>query len=121
MSPPEARLWVRVRAHRLHGFKFRRQHPFGPYILDFYCAAARLAVEVDGRVHDYPDRIAHDQKRTRWLASQGIRVVRIAAEDVKNELDGVLAFIARVVRERVAAPSVTARKLAGPPPHWVER
>ncbi|MFC7379944.1 endonuclease domain-containing protein [Brevundimonas sp. GCM10030266] len=121
LSPPEARLWVRVRAHRLHGFKFRRQHPFGPYILDFYCAAARMAVEVDGRVHDDPDRAEHDLRRTRWLASQGVRVIRIAADDVKNELDGVLAFIARVVRERLADPSVTSRRRDAPPPHCVER
>jgi very-short-patch-repair endonuclease len=121
LSPPEARLWVRVRAHQLHGYKFRRQHPFGPYILDFYCAAARLAVEVDGRCHDDPERIARDRRRTRWLASQGVRVIRIAAVDVKDELDGVLAFIVRVLRERLADPSVTARSRAAPPPHCVER
>ncbi|RZJ29858.1 MAG: endonuclease domain-containing protein [Brevundimonas sp.] len=121
LSPPEARLWVRVRAHRLHGHKFRRQHPFGPYILDFYCAAAQLAVEVDGRIHDYPDRAERDRKRTRWLASQGVRVIRIAAIDVKDELDGVLAFIARVLRERLADPSVTSRRRDAPPPHYVER
>ncbi|MFN3559561.1 MAG: endonuclease domain-containing protein [Brevundimonas sp.] len=121
LSPPEARLWVRVRAHRLGGFKFRRQHPVGPYILDFYCAAARLAVEIDGRCHDDPDRAAHDRSRTRWLASQGIRVIRIAAIDVKDELDGVLAFIIRVIRERIADPSVTSRRRDAPPPHCVER
>lgn len=111
MTPPEALLWTRVRAHRLQGFKFRRQHPCGPYILDFYCAAARLAVEVDGRCHEDPHRIAHDRRRTRWLAAQGIRVIRIAAHDVKDELDGVLAFIARVIRERIADFS------AAPSPH----
>lgn len=111
MTPPEALPWTRVRAHRLQGFKFRRQHPCGPYILDFYCAAARLAVEVDGRCHEDPHRIAHDRRRTRWLAAQGIRVIRIAAHDVKDELDGVLAFIARVIRERIADFS------AAPSPH----
>ena len=102
MSPPEARLWVRLRARRLEGFKFRRQHPCGSFILDFYCASARLAIEVDGESHNDPDQIAHDRRRTRWLAAQGIRVVRIAAVDVRDELDGVLAFIVRVVRERAA-------------------
>lgn len=120
MTPPEARLWTRVRAHRLQGYKFRRQHPVGPYILDFYCAAARLAVEVDGRYHEHPDQIAHDRRRTRWLASQGIRVMRIAAHDVRDELHGVLAFIARVVRERMAdigaAPSTTRAKSPGRSP-----
>ncbi|MDQ8029171.1 MAG: endonuclease domain-containing protein [Brevundimonas sp.] len=127
MTPPEARLWTRVRAHRLQSFKFRRQHPCGPYILDFYCAAARLAVEVDGRSHDHPDQIVHDRRRTRWLAAQGIRVMRIAAHDVRDELDGVLAFIARVVRERIAdisaAPSTTRAESPGrsPSPPSVER
>lgn len=109
MTPPEARLWTHVRGHRLHGFKFRRQHPIGPYIVDFYCAAARLAVEVDGRVHDHPDRALHDAQRTRWLAAQGVRVVRIAAVDVRDELDGVLAFVVRVIRERLP-------NAASPPP-----
>ncbi|RZJ38751.1 MAG: endonuclease domain-containing protein [Brevundimonas sp.] len=127
LTPPEARLWTHVRAHRLQGHKFRRQHPVGPYILDFYCAAARLAVEVDGRVHEHPDQITNDQRRTRWLASRGIRVMRIAAHDVRDELDGVLGFIVRVVRERMAdigaAPSTTRAKSPGrsPSPPSVER
>lgn len=120
MSPPEARLWARLRARRLEGCKFRRQHPCGPFILDFYCAAARLAVEVDGESHNHPDQIEHDRRRTRWLAAQGIRVVRIAAVDVRDELDGVLAFILRVVRERTArgsaAPSTPRAESPGRSP-----
>jgi very-short-patch-repair endonuclease len=124
MTPPEARLWTRVRAHRLNGYKVRRQHPCGPYILDFYCPAARLAIEVDGRGHEHPDKITHDQRRTRWLATQGVRVIRIAAHDVKDELEGVLAFILRVIRDRVgqagAAPSGSAQD-ADRPPHSPSR
>ncbi len=115
LSPPEARLWVRLRARRLHGFKFRRQHPVGPYVLDFYCAAARLAVEVDGRSHETPERLAHDRRRTAWLAGQGVRVIRVAAWDVRDELDGVLAFIARTARERTPPPSSALRAADGPP------
>ena len=100
MTPPETRLWDRLRGKRLAGLKFRRQHPIGPYILDFYCPSARLAVEVDGRSHDRPDRVAHDRRRTAWLRERNIRVIRLAAESVRTELDGVLDFIARVVRER---------------------
>jgi len=143
MSPPEARLWNYVRGHRLRGYKFRRQHPIGPYIIDFYCPVAKLAVEIDGSTHDHPDRIAHDRRRTVWLATQGVRVVRIAARDVRDELDGVLGFIARVVSERIAEPtppppaspavplrtfggevknpSVSPACAAEPPPHCVER
>lgn len=102
MTPPEARFWSAVRGDRLAGTKWRRQHPVGPYILDFYCAAAALAVEIDGAGHDTPDQMRHDERRTRWLAERGVRVIRIAAEDVRIELDGVLEFVLRVVRERTA-------------------
>jgi very-short-patch-repair endonuclease len=100
LSPPEARLWVRLRRRQLRGLKFRRQHPIGPYIVDFYCAEARLAVEVDGQCHDHPDRIAHDRRRTAWLREQSIRVIRLAAESVRVDLDGVLEFIALTALER---------------------
>jgi len=103
MTPPEARLWRCVRANRFRGFKFRRQHPVGPYILDFYYAEARLAVEIDGASHGDPVRIAHDRRRTAWLGRQGIRVIRLRAVDVRDELEGVLAFIVNVVRERLGS------------------
>ncbi|RZJ00606.1 MAG: endonuclease domain-containing protein [Brevundimonas sp.] len=100
MTPPETRLWLCLRGKRLRGFKFRRQHPIGVYIVDFYCPGAKLAVEVDGRGHDHPERVAHDRRRTLWLREQGVRVIRLAAEDVRISLDGVLEFIARVAMER---------------------
>ena len=100
MTPPEARLWNCVRANRLHGLKFRRQHPIAPYILDFHCAEAKLAIEIDGTSHEQADQIAHDRRRTAWLGQQCIRVIRLRASDVRDELDGVLHFILTVVRER---------------------
>jgi very-short-patch-repair endonuclease len=103
MTPPEARLWRCLRANQFRGLKFRRQHPVGPYILDFYCAGGRLAVEVDGSVHDIPERAAHDRRRTRWLATQGIKVIRLRATDVRDELDGVLSFIGEAARGRFQA------------------
>jgi very-short-patch-repair endonuclease len=121
LSPPEARLWAQVRAHRLQGFKFRRQHPIGPYIVDFYCPAARLAVEIDGATHDHPARAAHDRRRTTWLAAQGVRVIRIAAVDVRDELDAVLRFIVSVVKERVGEVTPPPRFARSPSPPSVER
>ncbi|NJC42714.1 very-short-patch-repair endonuclease [Brevundimonas alba] len=109
-SLPEALLWARLRGQRLAGLRFRRQHPVGPYILDFYCVAVRLAVEVDGRVHDDPDRQAHDERRTNWLNGQGIQVLRIAAMSVFQNMDGVLEGI----RLRAADPLHHAAH--GPPP-----
>jgi very-short-patch-repair endonuclease len=93
LTPPEARLWIRLKGDRLGGLGFRKQHPIGPYILDFYCAAAKLAVEVDGASHNTVERAAHDARRTVWLAGKGIRVIRVAAMAVRDEIGGVLDFI----------------------------
>jgi very-short-patch-repair endonuclease len=70
MTRPEQTLWSLLRRNQ-QGPHFRRQHAVGPYILDFYCATARLCVEVDGPAH--AERAAHDERRTRWLGEQGIR------------------------------------------------
>ncbi|WP_426024196.1 endonuclease domain-containing protein [Brevundimonas sp. PWP3-1b1] len=99
LTPPEARLWVHLRRRALDGLKFRRQHPVGVYVLDFYCAEAMLAVEVDGESH--ADRFEHDARRTRWLERQGIAVVRFSAESVRVNLGGVLDVIAEKARERI--------------------
>jgi very-short-patch-repair endonuclease len=93
LTPPEARLWIRLKGDRLGGLGFRKQHPVGPYILDFYCAAAKLAVEVDGASHNTEERIVHDARRTVWLSRKGIRVIRIAALAVRDETNAVLEFI----------------------------
>jgi very-short-patch-repair endonuclease len=87
MSPPEVLLWVRLRALRGDGPTFRRQHPIGPYIADFYCAAARLVIEVDGAEHTELDRIVRDERRDAYLKGQGYRVVRIPAVDVMRDPD----------------------------------
>ena len=101
MTPPELRLWVVLRA-RPDGLKFRRQHPVGPFVLDFYCAEAKLAVEIDGAAHDVVVIAERDRERDRWLAGQGIAVIRIPARDVLTRLDDVADAIARMAR---AAPS----------------
>ncbi len=102
LTPPEARLWVALRGRTLDGAKFRRQHPVGVYVLDFYCAEAKLCIEVDGLVHGEADQARKDQVRDAWLERQGIRVVRIAAEDVRVNLDGVVDWIGHVVKDRRA-------------------
>ncbi|WP_394889340.1 endonuclease domain-containing protein [Mesorhizobium sp. AaZ16] len=96
MSLPEVILWEQLRRGGLDGMRFRRQHPVGPYVLDFYCAASRLAVEVDGAVHDLLGQTHHDICRDAWLAGRGIRTLRIAASDVLEDqaLEGVLVMIA---------------------------
>jgi very-short-patch-repair endonuclease len=80
-SLPEGLLWRELRA-KAGGVKFRRQHPVGRYVLDFYCPAARCAFEIDGIAHDMGDRPAKDEARDAFVADQGIRVMRIPASEV---------------------------------------
>ncbi|WP_269515919.1 endonuclease domain-containing protein [Brevundimonas subvibrioides] len=101
LTPPEARLWIYLRRRALGGLKFRRQHPVGPYVLDFYCPEARLAVEVDGQHHADPEQFEKDEARTAWLAKQDIAVLRIAAERVRTDLEGVLGWIRTNAEDRV--------------------
>lgn len=115
MSLPEVVLWTCLRKGRLASFRFRRQHPIGPYILDFYCAATQLCVEVDGLVHASPEQARHDEQRSRWLAERGVRVLRIAAADVlKDEtLVGVLQAIETAAAPSTAVPAVPLAPLRG--------
>jgi very-short-patch-repair endonuclease len=89
---PEGLLWQALR-QRPDGFKFRRQHPVGWYIADFYCPATRLVIEIDGQSHSMGDNPQHDQRRDRWLSEQGLRVIRFAASDVMKDLESVLTAI----------------------------
>ncbi len=66
---------------------FRRQHPIGPHVLDFYFAKARLAIEIDGMSHDLADRPQRDMRRDAWLEAQGVTVMRISAGDVMRSID----------------------------------
>ncbi|WP_336966947.1 endonuclease domain-containing protein [Brevundimonas aurantiaca] len=93
LTLPEVLLWQALRRRGLCGARFRRQHPIGPYILDFYCDAARLAVEIDGSSHDTPDQARHDARRTDWLNQRGVSVLCIPARDVLTDLAGVLEGI----------------------------
>ena len=92
MSPPEAALWEHLRGEKL-GFKFRHQHPVGPYTLDFFCYSAGLAVEVDGAGHDLDVVRKKDARRDAWFARKGIRTLRFRASDIRNNLTKVLAVI----------------------------
>ena len=80
---------------KLSGRKFRRQHSIGPYILDFYCPAEKLAVELDGSSHDSETAQAHDDRRADFLSKLGIRIVRFENKDVRKNLEGVLTTIER--------------------------
>jgi very-short-patch-repair endonuclease len=90
------RLWQKLRNKQL-GVDFRRQHPAGPYFLDFYCSALRLAIELDGGQHGQPNAKQHDERRTRWLAERDVTLLRYWNSDVVENLSGVLEDIAAKV------------------------
>ncbi len=103
MTPPEAALWLRLRQRKPGRPTFRRQHALGPYILDFYCAGLKLAVEVDGSTHYAEQAVEHDARRTAWLATQGITVIRILASDVLRDADAAAEYICQVAATRLAS------------------
>ncbi len=101
-TPAEAVLWKMLRRRQLAGRTFRRQHSVGRYVLDFYCPAERLAVELDGAVHEDPLRHAYDGERAAFLKAQGIRVVHFKNEQVFGQPDTVLAAIRAHFQDREA-------------------
>ena len=99
MSDTERRLWWALRAHRM-GFHVRRQHPVGPYCLDFFVDEAKLCIEVDGEQHTYRERERRDARRDEYLSGLGIMTLRVPSPEVHRNLKAVLATIHRVCCER---------------------
>ena len=97
----EIRLWYHLRAKRLGGLNFRRQHPISPYIVDFYCEALRLVIELDGSQHDEDV----DRTRTQALQRQGLVILRFWDNQVMQEIDAVLEAILNFARERTLSPT----------------
>jgi very-short-patch-repair endonuclease len=97
MTLPEGLLWQVLR-QRPGGLKFRRQHPVGRCIVDFYCPAAKLVIEIDGESHSMGDRPSRDMARDGWLRKQGLRVLRFAAADVMKDRESVVTAIALACR-----------------------
>jgi very-short-patch-repair endonuclease len=112
LTLPEGMLW-QVLCQRPDGFKFRCQHPIGRCIVDFYCPAARLVIEIDGMSHDMGDRAARDERRDAWLRSKGLTVIRFSARDVLSDMDSVVAAILSAVREGLPLHHAAH----GSPPH----
>jgi very-short-patch-repair endonuclease len=96
MSPPEIVLWSHLRRGQLGGLRFRRQHPLGPYVADFYCHESRLVVEIDSTYHG--GNLDYDDARDDWMRGRGLRVLRFTSSDVAKNKEGVLELILRVGR-----------------------
>lgn len=102
LTPAEAKIWSKVRNRGL-GFKIRRQHPIWRFIVDFYCAEAKLVIEIDGDSHAEPDQEEYDTARAKWLEERGYKVIRITNEDVHKHLEDALKEIYLTCQERTVA------------------
>ena len=98
----EQELWHYLRHRQLNGLKFRRQESIGRYIVDFYCPSKRLAIELDGPIHDSPDQIKYDYQRTKYLNACFIRVLRFRNCDVHTNIQSVLD---KIISETFPTPS----------------
>jgi very-short-patch-repair endonuclease len=116
MTTSEWRVWSYLKGRQLDGWKFRRQAPIGPYIVDFVCFAARLVVELDGNSHDDVEA-GHDERRQAWLESQGFKVLRLSADNPEiDPIGGVWEAIDLALSEVPAplAPSARMRRRGRP-------
>ncbi|MHC4976394.1 MAG: endonuclease domain-containing protein [Planctomycetota bacterium] len=95
MTYPERVIWNRVRRGQIGGYKFRRQHPIGPYVADFYCHKAKLVIEIDGLQHN--DDWSRDRQRDGYMRSKGLKVVRLTVSDVYKDVDGTIEQIASLL------------------------
>jgi very-short-patch-repair endonuclease len=100
-------LWRRLKGKQLDGLRFRQQHGYGPYVLNFYCPSLRLCIELDGNIHDEEQVRLKDEERTEFLLEQRIHVLRFRNEDVENDVEGVLErireYINRVIINKTEA------------------
>jgi very-short-patch-repair endonuclease len=118
MSLPEVLLW-RLLKGSPGGHKFRKQHPAGPYNLDFFCARANLAIEIDGFAHDTGDRPQRDIRRDAWLREHRIDTLRIPATDVLKDVNAVAEAIIMAAEDRISSfgktpPSVACATATSP-------
>lgn len=112
-TEPERRLWQRLRGKQLDGYKFRRQHPIDRFIVDFYCHAALIAVEIDGESH--ANQQEYDRERTAWLESAGLRVIRFTNNEVMHNMEGVLVTIIESCKNPHLSPPPQGEEANSPP------
>jgi len=101
MTEDEVILWSRLRQGRAEGLAFRRQVPLGPYVVDFLCRKAKLAIEVDGIHHGYEPQRAHDIRRDAWLNAQGYEVIRFKNPEIRKNLTETVNIIYKIADARL--------------------
>lgn len=109
-TEPEKRLWKQLRGRQVAGLKFRQQVWFDSYIVDFFCAEARLVIELDGETHVGPEAEAYDARRTAIIEAEGYRVRRFWNNDVMQNIEGVVAMIAEAAQETAPHPPTASRR-----------
>jgi len=114
-TPAERLLWDALRGRKVAGLKFRRQHPVGPFVLDFYCPDCKLVIEVDGGIHDGQDAQEQDTDRTSFLTAYGYRVLRIRNDEVLYDLPNVLKQIVDVAQADQTSARATLLDGGTPP------
>ncbi|MDA1277615.1 MAG: endonuclease domain-containing protein [Verrucomicrobia bacterium] len=100
----ERLMWKWLRDRRFSGYKFRRQHPFGPHILDFFCIEATLNIELDGFQHGSPEHRARDAKRDAWLEHTGVKVLRFWCTHPRRDKELIRNAIWQALQERAPKP-----------------
>ncbi|MFQ6030978.1 MAG: endonuclease domain-containing protein [Dehalococcoidia bacterium] len=100
LTDAERRLWDQLRGRQLGHYKFRRQQPVGPYIVDFVCFEKKLILELDGGQHNRSEQAAYDSVRTAWLESQGFKVLRFWNNQIFNELESVKSYLREALETR---------------------
>lgn len=100
MTPEENVLWLYLK-EGVKGFRFRRQHPIGTYIADFYCHKIKLIIEADGKIHDKEENKKYDKQRENDLKNMGYNIIRFTNEEIKNNIQNVLARINSVVENEL--------------------
>lgn len=119
---PEGLLWRAIKGRTVGGLHFRKQHPLGPYVLDFYCHEHLLCVEVDGATHGLGDQAWKDERRDAWLTDKGIKTLRISASCILDDVDDAV----RMILTAAGAESSSSEwkpppsPLATPPPQGEE-
>ncbi len=96
MTPSEQMLWERLQNKQVNGLKFKRQHPFGPYIFDFFCSRLKLVIELDGSVHDDPIQRENDAERDAQCHAYGLTVLRFTNDEVFHNLEHVIESIIKI-------------------------
>lgn len=99
MPRAEIFLWARLKNKQIMGYKFRRQHSLGYYVLDFYCPKLKLAIEVDGDSHFTEEAKKYDLRRENYIKSFGIRFLRVTNLDVYNNMDGIIEEIMETIKK----------------------